>query len=52
MIRSQAGGFHGGLFTGPADENGSILPKEGQSANTFLVDKRTGKVVLNGKRLQ
>jgi hypothetical protein len=34
-----------------ADKWFSILPKEGQSANTFLVDKRTGKVVLNGKRL-
>ena len=35
-----------------ADKWFSILPKEGQAANTFLVDKRTGKVVLNGKRLQ
>jgi integrase len=29
-----------------------ILPKAGQMENTFLVDKRTGKVVLNGERLQ
>jgi integrase len=27
----------------------AILPKDGQSANTFLWDKRTGKVVLNGR---
>jgi hypothetical protein len=29
-----------------------ILPQAGQMENTFLMDKRTGKVVLNGKRLQ
>ena len=32
-----------------ADKWFSILPKEGQMGNTFLVDKRTGKVVLNGR---
>ena len=35
-----------------ADKWFAILPKEGQSGNTFLVDKRTGKVVMNGKRLR
>ena len=35
-----------------ADKWFGIVPKDGQMENTFLWDKRTGKIVLNGRRLQ